>query len=178
MPVYLITLHAYRSWTEDNPKGYVQRGVSGIKRPDEVRREQRASLANHPPRMFERKHQQAIVDLAQEITARRSIRLHAISCTNSHVHLIASWTGKEDLFHEIDSNHDQARRLANKVKTVLATLLSKQEGTIGNRWFSRGCDCIAVEDREHLNHLIEAYLPKHCTEGGVVTVYDKGETTP
>ena len=32
MPVMLFTFHAYRSWTEDNARGYLQRGAHMLPR--------------------------------------------------------------------------------------------------------------------------------------------------
>ncbi|MEM6258277.1 MAG: hypothetical protein AAF711_17490 [Planctomycetota bacterium] len=178
MPVYMITLHAYRSWSEDNPMGYVQRGEHGIKTPDPILAKQRASLAKNPPRHFTEDQKQFIITQAQEILSNRNIRLHAASCTSTHTHLIVSWFGKEPIFQEIKQPFKQADLLANKVKTVLATLLSKREESTGNRWFSRGCDCTPVNDRDHLNHLLEHYLPKHRHESGIVQAFDKGSTGP
>lgn len=177
MPVYMITLHTYRSWKADNPKGYVQRGKQGIQTPNPVLASQRACLANDPERHFNDDQKQFIIDQAYEIITNRKLRLHAVSCTSTHTHLIISWLGTEAFFSDINQPFGQARLLANKVKTILATLLSKNEGTTGNRWFSRGCDCTPVDDRDHLNHLLDQYLPKHRREGGLVCIFDKGKTT-
>ena len=178
MPVYLITLHAYRSWQEDNPKGYVQRGEHGIQPPDPILAKQRASIAKQAQRAFTRDQKLLIITHTQDVANNRGIRLHAISCTASHTHLIASWFGNETVFAGIDQPQAQAKQLANKVKTIVATLLSKHERTTGNRWFSRGCDCTPIEDRDHLNHLMSHYLPKHKHEGGIVKIFDKGNTAP
>ena len=177
MPVYMITLHAYRSWSEDNPRGYVQRGERGIQSPDPIRAKQRASLAKHPPRSFNNDQQQFILDEAEGVMVNRQVRLHAISCTATHIHMVVSWHGDQVQFKQAHEPFEQVNQLANKVKTILATLLSKRDGTTGNRWFSRGCDCTPIEDREHLNHLLENYLPKHRQEGGMVRILDKGNTS-
>lgn len=47
MPVYLFTFHAYRSWREDNPNGYVQRGRAGIQPPNKALADYRAGIATH-----------------------------------------------------------------------------------------------------------------------------------
>lgn len=111
-----------------------------------------------------------------DIAARRDIRLHAVSCTATHTHLIASWFGHEEVFQGETAVMHQAHLLASKCKNLLATELSKQAGTTGNRWFSRGNDCQPVNDRQHLNHLLGVYLPKHVAEGGKIAIYDRGNT--
>lgn len=177
MPVYMITLHAYRSWTEDNVKGYYQRGEHGVKPPNPDLANRRSRLANNPPRRFAEQQKQFIIDQLPDIAARRDIRLHAASCTATHVHLVVSWLGQETIIQDILAPLAQANTIAAKIKNLLATLLSKQDGTTGNRWFSRGCDCTPVKDREHLNYLLTTYLPKHLQEGGVVQVFDRGDTS-
>jgi hypothetical protein len=42
MPVFHFTFHAYRSWNTDHPKGWVQHGDPGIKKPSK-------DFANAPP---------------------------------------------------------------------------------------------------------------------------------
>ena len=90
--------------------------------------------------------------------------------------MITSWFGQESFFADLADPTDQAKQLAAMVKNILATLLSKQDNTTDNRWFSRVCDCTPVEEREHLNYLLANYLPKHEQEGGVVRIFDKGNT--
>ncbi|MFN3168506.1 MAG: hypothetical protein ACE37H_15710 [Phycisphaeraceae bacterium] len=177
MPVFMITLHAYRSWTEDDPDGYFQRGRHGLRPPDQGLAIQRSRRAALPPRRFTAEQQRFIVDQAVDIVQRRDIRLHAVSCTATHVHLVVSWFGDEELVNTIMPPHDQAKAVASKVKNILATLLSKQAGSVGHRCFSRGCDCTPVIDSEHLNHLLAEYLPKHRRGGGIVRVLGKGDTS-
>lgn len=174
----MITIHAYRSWTEDNPHGYFQRGGHGVKPANPDLANKRSRIANHPPHRFSKAQQQLIINESLDITNRRVLRLHAVSCTPTHAHLIVSWFGKESLFNGINEPLKQAKYAAAKTKNILSTLLSKQDGTTGKRWFSRGHDCTPVDDREHLNHLIEDYLPKHAKEGGMFRVCDKGDTAP
>lgn len=173
----MITIHAYRSWREDSPEGYHQRGQHGTKAPDSDRAKQRARLAKASPASFDTTHHELIIDLIEDILDRRTIRLHAISITATHLHMIASWFGGEPLFRGVEHDFKQAQHLAHKTKNILSTLLSKQAEQPGTRWFSRGAGCTAVTDRDHLNHLIQIYLPKHAEEGGMVRVYDRGDTT-
>lgn len=175
MPVYMTTLHAYRSWAEDNPKGYHQRGDQGLKPPDDDRAHQRARIANDPPVRFNAEQQKTMNELLEEILQNRDIRLHAMSITATHLHFIASWFGREPMFDKIEESK-QAEHLASKTKNILSTLLSKQYNKPGMRWFSRGAGSTLVTDREHLNYLIEQYLPKHVEEGGVIRIYGKGDT--
>ena len=177
MPVFMITLHAYRSWSEDNFAGYYQRGERGLHAPDADLAHRRSRLADQPPQRFSQHQKQLIVEQSLDIITRRSLRLHAASCTPTHAHLIASWFGKEDFFAGITEPMPQAKHLAKKIKNILATLLSKQDNTTGKRWFSRGSDCTPIDDREHLNHLLEIYLPKHRAEGGILKIFNQGNTT-
>ncbi|MFK7790170.1 MAG: hypothetical protein AB8C95_11855 [Phycisphaeraceae bacterium] len=177
MPVFMITLHAYRSWSEDNPDGYYQRGEHGVKQPDPDLAYRRSKFANEPPHRFTAHQKQFIIAELPDITARRDIQLHAASCTATHVHLVVSWFGQEAIIKTVAEPLAQANTISAKVKNILALLLSKEDGTTGNRWFSRGCDCTPVDDHEHLNYLLTTYLPKHLLEGGVVKVFKRDDTS-
>lgn len=173
----MITIHAYPSWTEDNPKGYHQRGEHGVNPPDHDKANQRARIANDPPIHFNTPQQNTIIELTEDILQRRCIRLHALSITPTHLHFIASWFGEESIFEKIDQEIKQADHLASKTKNILSTLLSKQYDKPGTRWFSRGAGCTLVTDHEHLSYLMQQYLPKHVEEGGLIRIYGKGATS-
>ncbi len=162
MPVYLISLHAYRSWDEDNPRGYVQRGREGVQPPSAALARWRASRAKHPAVRLDAIQRQLLIDAAQEIAARRTWTLYAMCATPTHIHMIVGWRERQDLDKAIHT-----------LKRLFGLALSRHVGTTGNRWFSRGCDRKRVRDREHFDHLVKTYLPKHVNESGIVWIKEE-----
>lgn len=157
MPVALITIHAYRSWTEDNPRGYVQRGKRGVQAPSTQLAKHRAMIAAHPPVLFDQKKQAMLIEAAREIAAMLNCRLHAVAATPTHLHLLVSW-----------KQHDvTVRTFSTLFKQKLGNRLSRQKGSRGNRWFSRGVDERHIQDRQHFDHLCDVYLPGHRDQNGV-----------
>lgn len=157
MPVALITIHAYRSWTEDNPRGYVQRGKGGVQPPNTRLARHRAMIAACPPMLFDEHQQNLLLDCAQEMCATFNWRLHAASVTATHMHLLISWSRRDT----------RVREISTLLKRKLGNRLSRHKGTRGNRWFSRGADETHVRDRKHFDHLRNEYLPRHIEQGGV-----------
>src|SRR5438270_512858 len=90
MPVYLLTAHAYRSWREDRPQGYVQRD-EGLQEPNEALANWRADHANHDPAKFDDASQRALLEIGKLIAVERAVRLHAQTTTISHVHELISY---------------------------------------------------------------------------------------
>jgi REP element-mobilizing transposase RayT len=157
MPVALITIHAYRSWTEDNPRGYVQRGTPGVQRPNERLATHRAMIAKHPRVLFEAGQRALLIKAAAEVCASLTWRLHAAAVTPTHIHLLVSWKQRDTLVREIST----------LLKRKLGNRLSRRKGSRGNRWFSRGVDETPVRDRRHFDHLCGQYLPQHVEQNGV-----------
>ena len=52
MPVFHYTIHAYRSWNTDHPKGWVQRHEPGIRPPNKAIARHRNKIACFPPVVF------------------------------------------------------------------------------------------------------------------------------
>jgi hypothetical protein len=180
MPVALITLHTYRSWREDNARGYVQRGKAGVQPPSERLAQWRDEKAKQEPVRFNEEQRAYAIDAAADVCGRRDWRLHAASCTATHLHVIVSWREEQLLTCAGDSTglppgasrQQQVEHVAAKLKQLVGMLLSKREGVKGRRWFSRGIHDRWVRDREHLQRLMSEYLPRHAQEGGVVRVFD------
>lgn len=183
MPVYLITVHTYRSWGEDNPRGYVQRGEHGVKAPSVKLATARQALAKDPPVCLEPDQQQLVLEALYEVCQNRDAIPYAASCTPTHWHLLAGWmTTAPHVNAGLEPTHTlgpaltcgaqdqaaaEAKQLATSLKRVIGMKLSKHKEAIGAKWFSRGWDLTRIEEDKHFDHLIEAYLPKHRQEGGV-----------
>lgn len=189
MPIYLLTLHAYRSWTEDNPRGYVQRGRPGIQSPQPRLAQYRARIAKHPSARLDRAQMHLSLDVTREVCENLNHGPLAGSCTATHLHALVSvlpqlalppylapplrdgarrdgaWFSMPS---DIASMETTVDALCARIKSVVGCRLSQRRGTTDNRWFSRGKDATAVRNREHLEYLIETYLPRHeRNEGGV-----------
>jgi len=60
-----------------------------------------------------------------------------------------------------------------RMKQKMGQAIARQMNTQGRSWFSRGWDRTRVADREHLNYLLETYLPRHeREEGGIFRKYN------
>lgn len=167
MPTYLITLHADRSWTEDNPRGYVQRGKPGIQPPQRKLANYRASIANHPPVKFSREQIPLAIEIAHEVCETLGALPIAASCTATHLHIVVDTSNSTARKGGAPTNEPQVnspldpKKLAARIKSIVGLRLSQQLGTTGNRWFSRGEDVGVVADQKHLEYLIATYLPRH-----------------
>ena len=190
MSVYLITIHTYRSWSEDNPRGYVQRGQSGVQPPQPKLAEYRAGVATDPPVRFDRGQMRIAVETAREVCVNLGERPVAASCTATHLHVLVelstALTGRcsdSAPSRQAPSRQAPSRKggaaprgdkpvtpdsLCARIKSIVGLRLSEQLGTTGNRWFSRGKDIEPVKDDAHSRYLVGTYLPKHEThEGGI-----------
>src|SRR5262249_5274061 len=144
MPVYHFTLHAYRSWRPDHPRGYTKRG-HGYQPPDADQAEQYDQNATQDSVEFDNSIQREILRLVHDICGREQWRFEAMGADPTHLHLILSWR-KFNRWEEVD------RRLKN----LIALKLNRARNTPGKRWFVRGRSAPRrVKDRAHLDHLLD-----------------------
>lgn len=198
MPVVLITLHAYRSWSEGNARGFVQHG-RGLKPPQDRLAQWRESEAGQPPNRFHAVTHDLLHALAVEVAQAESVRLHAASVTPTHLHLLVSfeeprctcgWSRRVDTRGYDSGAADvnppafskryhpkrcpawqKAHALAVRYKRVAGGRLSSLTRQPGRKWFARGEDVSPIHDRTHYQHHLDVYLPRHRSEGGDVRVY-------
>ena len=155
MPAFHFTLHAFRSWKEDNPRGCFQRGKPGIQKPNSKLAAHRDAVAKGDEVTFSREQMAVLLDAVLSTAERKNLYAHAAAATATHVHVVVHWTD--------DRSADDVQAA---LKSGLGFCLSKDKGTTGNRWFSRGGAPEQVNDHAHLFHLLSDYLPKHATEQG------------
>ena len=179
MPVYFITSHAYRSWSEDHRNGFVQRD-EGLQESSKELAAWRAEHSEYEPAKFERDAQKLLLDVVEEIARERKVRLHGSSATRTHVHKIISFRSPActcgasvDHCRRGCPGRDFAEQVITRMKRKMGQMVAKLNGTSGRPWFSRGWDLTAVRTRAHLEYLLKTYLPKHeKREGGIVRIYD------
>jgi REP element-mobilizing transposase RayT len=149
MAVYHFTLHAYRSWRPDHPRGYTKRG-KGYQPPDPEQAKKYDERAKQDPAKFVLEAQRVIIRVSHEFCTERKFRLHAVGNEIGHVHLVMSWRG---FCHW----HEVMRRLKN----ILSMRLNRHFNCRGKRWFVRGASRKRVVSRAHLDRLLDKYLPDH-----------------
>ena len=179
MPVYLLTVHAYRSWSEGHSRGYVQHN-DGLQPASSELACWREAQANHPPARFDRDAQRALIEVTLAIVQEKQLRAHASVATQTHVHVVVSFRSPNCTCGNPKNHCNRgcaARGFAEEVivrmKRKMGQALAKMNGTSGRPYFSRGWDLTRVKDRQHFDFLIETYLPKHAeVENGVVEMYE------
>ena len=149
MPVYHFTLHAYRSWRPNHPKGYT-RHESGYLPPDPKRAAEYDQRAEQPSVVFEAAHQEILVLGCIDLCLRRGWRLHGVGTDAKHFHYVISWRGYMDW-----------RIVRQRSKNILSYLLGKHLEKPGQRWFVRDGSRKRVKNSKHLNYLLDVYLPDH-----------------
>lgn len=149
MAVYHFTLHAYRSWNADNPRGYVKHN-QGIQPADSARAEFYDSQASQEPMHFTNEHQQVISWIVADACARRQWRLHGLAFEPTHVHILVSWRGFQ-----------RWEKVRGKLKNLMSLELGKHFRTPGRHWFSGEGSRKRVRDRAHFDYLMGRYFPKH-----------------
>jgi hypothetical protein len=152
MPVYLFTYHAYQTWLPDNRRGFVQEGQGVQPRNERLAASYRQAAA-HLPFEFDADTQIQLIAKARAICAGDGLRLHAL----------VSWRDAALAFGKV----------RGRIKNLLSLHLSKRAGVTGRPWFSTGSSRKRVEDQNHFNHLMSAYLPRH---SGVGWYDDRGST--
>lgn len=186
MPVYLLTVHAYHSWDESNPRGYVQRG-KGLQPPNPDRARWRRGYASHPPRRFTKPQQRVIHTALVAHTDTTELTLHAASTTSTHLHALVSFKSPACTCGA-SRKHCLKRCPARQSVEAFTTAMKRSVGgaltgaakaaeppdapKTRRKWFSRGWDITPVRGRGHFDFLLTDYLPKHEREGGMVRMYD------
>jgi hypothetical protein len=149
MAVYHFTVHAYRSWRPDNPRGYVHH-TNGLLPTDEEMARWYDAHAKSDPMSFETAIQLLLTREVHAICLRRGWRLHAIGNEESHLHALLSWIGF------VESN-----TVVAQLKGALSHHLGKEIGPPGRKWFSRGASEKRVLNKAHFDYLVTTYLPSH-----------------
>ena len=150
MAVYHFTIHAYRSWRPDHPRGYTRKG-EGYQPPDEEMARKYDEAAKQEAVLFDDLTQREILVLAHQICDEEGWRLEAAGFDETHTHLVISWRGFMP-WEEVD------RRLKN----LLALKLNRRRNTPGKRWFVRRHGAPRrVRNDDHLQYLLNTYLPDH-----------------
>src|SRR2546430_15039059 len=109
MPVYHFTLHAYRSWRPDHPRGYTRRG-KGYQPPDPEQARNYDERAKQDPAKFVREGQILLIRFSHDFCQRRKFRLHGVANEEGQVHFALSWRRFSDW-------HEAMRRLKNTLIT-------------------------------------------------------------
>jgi REP element-mobilizing transposase RayT len=169
MPVYHLTAHAYRSWREDHPRGYVQRG-EGLKEPSKPLADWRARRANFDEARFEREAQEWLHPIVVAMALEKEVRLHACATCPTHVHVLISFrspacTCGVDVEHCFKTCPGRMRAddVMIRMKRKMGQRLAQGMETCRRPWFSRGWDTSPVKNLRHLNYLVTEYLPEHET---------------
>jgi REP element-mobilizing transposase RayT len=149
MAVYLFTLHAYRSWNADNPRGFVKHD-QGIQAPNVSRAKFYDSQASQEPVRFSREHQEVIAWIVADACGRRNWRLHGLVFEDTHVHTLVSWR-----------EFQEWQAVRGKLKNLASLELGRYFDTPGWLWFASEGSRKRVRDRKHFEHLMNSYLPKH-----------------
>ncbi len=177
MAVYLGTCHAYRSWDEDHPRGYVQRD-GGLQEASEGMARWRGRQAKDEPARFSLKLQEVLHGVAVEIATERRVQLHAVSSTGTHLHELFSFRDPACTCGALEhcragcAARQAAEAFMTRLKRKMGQQLAKHEGTRGRRWFSRGWNLTPVRNRGHFEYLVGRYLPEHQSrEGGIFRRY-------
>jgi len=148
MPVSILTLHAYRSWMPDHPRGYVKRGE--VLPPSEDAAARYRQNATQDRVRFTPDILLVLHSGALDIAQRRGWRIHAVFGETTHLHLVVSWQDET-------SPQEMRRVFAN----LLSKFLGEHAGVRGKRWFARRPSCKPVRDRTHLAHLVGEYREQH-----------------
>ncbi|MDB5322896.1 MAG: hypothetical protein JWN40_4527 [Phycisphaerales bacterium] len=178
MPVYFLTVHAYRSWREDHPKGYIQRD-EGLKEPAPRLAAWRANHAHFPEARFDPTMQELLHKVIQECAIEKQIKLHACSTTPTHVHPLISFQSPACTCgasaahcHKNCPAKTRADDVTTRMKRKMGQQLAKLKQTSGRPYFSRGWDTRPVKNKKHFDYLVTEYLPKHEPEqAGIFRLY-------
>jgi hypothetical protein len=147
--VYHFTVHAYRTWSPDHPRGYVRRD-EGVQPPDPERADEYDRNAKFSPVTFDRTIQEILILGTYDVCRRRAWRFHGGGTDPTHYHFVVSW-------HLYVPWND----VLTRVKNVASLLLGRALNQPGRRWFVTRSSRKRVRNRKHFDHLLDTYLPDH-----------------
>src|SRR5690242_14368248 len=116
MPGYHFTIHAYRSWRPDHPRGYTRKG-EGYQDPDPEMASDYDEAASQDAVLFDAGTQLDLLRLTRSICAEECWCLEGAGFDPTHMHLAVSWRIRMT-WNEVD------RRLKN----LLALKLNRERG--------------------------------------------------
>jgi hypothetical protein len=143
MSVYLITLHAYRTWGPDKARGYVRDGAGILPADEDMGRMYDASAEDEPVE-FSEAVQRVLIVGGVDICRRREWRLHAVGTDPTHGHFLISRPGFMDW--EV---------VRDKLKNVLSLFLGRLTSQPGKPWFAAKGSRKRVADRKHFDFLVD-----------------------
>ncbi len=147
MPCYLLTYHGHGTWMPDHPRGYVRRKEGALLSDSNMARCYRKNLQSNAVH-FHPALQQRLLDSILATRPFLGIRVHCIACEVTHVHILLSWGSERNV-----------RSINKSMKDRLTRQLNQE--FVHRRWLSKGSSCKRVRDRNHFDHLMENYLPRH-----------------
>lgn len=173
----MMTAHAYRSWSEDHPNGFIQRR-EGLKKPSTKLAALRAAKARFEKARFELDAQIVLHEVVLEISKEFEMRLHAAATCPTHVHVIYSFRspactcGAAKHCRKACPAKIFAEEIFVRMKRKMGQQIAQLKKTSGRTWFSRGWDTTPVRNRGHFDYLTTEYLPKHEQEqAGICRIY-------
>jgi REP element-mobilizing transposase RayT len=147
MPCYLFTLHVYRTWLPDRDDGFVQRH-KGIQQAKPGLANYYRDIAAEDTVCFCDQAQIVLIQSLLQSSQKQQFRCHYISTEGTHVHYLVSCRTSKDWQTVRQSTKDRLTRALNE--------------RIGRRiWFSRSGSRRRVRSRQHFDHLVNEYLPRH-----------------
>jgi hypothetical protein len=180
MPVYLGTSHAYRSWSEAHPRGFVQRG-EGLKQTNVRLATWRAEAAREAPARFSVDVQMICHRVVVEVAEEKEIQLYGVATVATHVHKLfgfrspACICGAREHCLAGCPARKYAEDIITRMKQKMGQAIALREDVGKRKWFSRGWDLTPVRGREHFEYLMGRYLPEHeGRQGGVFRGYWEG----
>ncbi len=159
MPVYHITLHAYRTWSPAKPQGYLRHHE--LLPQDYEMAGKYDEAAAQSPVQFDPQQQQLLIDAVRDIAPRRDWRVHIVGVTATHLHVLISWRDEDITWRDV----------RDKIKSLAGLALSRAAGMRGKRWWARKGSRNRVRDREQLANII-AYIRRHAN---YATIWEQTE---
>ena len=121
MAVYHFTIHAYRSWRPDHPRGYTRKG-EGYQRPDSEMAADYDEAASQGAVTFDRTLQEEILVLAHEICEQEKWKLEAAGFDETHTHFVISW-----------KTFVSWEKVDQRLKNLHSLMLNRRRGITGKR---------------------------------------------